>query len=227
MDFKDGGLAILISIFLLAIVGIAFAEVISNSLTSMDDENTLVNETIAIASSIGTTANGDLSGITAIRNSTILTNNTFLEVGIAVADGRGTLENAQVFGISAVNNGTNIMQVSDADFNFTVNGTIFINATWADGDFNVTYTYTPDGLYIPGSNVDFNFTDSGDSIFVNSSTSDGDYLITYTYEPSTFVDDPTSRTIINIVMIFFVIGILLFIIAWFMKSQIREFLDGR
>ena len=75
--------------------------------------------------------------------------------------------------------------------------------------------------------ADFNYTalEFRDGQFhINAShvTAD-DMLINYTYQPSTYVEDSTSKTVLNATLIlFFAVGILLFVIGWFMRNGIMD-----
>ncbi len=77
--------------------------------------------------------------------------------------------------------------------------------------------------------ADFNFTTQGllnGELHVNASfASMANMFINYTYQPATYVEDTISRNILNAtILIFFVVGLLLGVIGWFYRGQVKEFL---
>lgn len=94
---------------------------------------------------------------------------------------------------------------------------VSIQAFWNNTPFIVTVT-----------DADINFTQASGIVLTNVSVADGSYFINYTYQPDTFVDDPTSRTILNAtIILFFALAILIGVIGWFMRSGIQDFLNNR
>ena len=72
--------------------------------------------------------------------------------------------------------------------------------------------------------ADFNWTALTGVVLVPVNVSNGLWNISYTFEPSTYVAQATPRTILNsTILIFFAVGVLLFVIGWFYSGQVKEF----
>ena len=60
---------------------------------------------------------------------------------------------------------------------------------------------------------------SNGSVTLNSGMGDGVYNVTYQFYSSTYVGDGTSRTLIGFIVLFFILGIIAFVIYYLRKSN--------
>lgn len=228
MDFNTkSGLGLIIGIIVLILVGTALIEPLATNLAGMDDLNTVNNESLTIASGTGTSANDDVQTVTRIVNGTITGNVSLSNETVAVASGTGTTAFPGVTAVNFIVNSSGIMvDVTAADFNFTVGGVMLLNTSFGDGNYLVTYDYIPTSIIVNTAAADFNFTSETGVMLFNTSYGDGTYLLTYDYRPNTFVNDTTSRTILNAtILLFFALAVLIAVMGWFMRGGIMDFFN--
>lgn len=207
---------ILVGAFIAIIVGVILIGVITDSIVSLGETNTITNESITITSS-----------------STIITNETIA----SFTSGIGNVEHQGLLSASFFGNATFGTQNADIDIgeeiNFTRGGEITIsggNFSGA-GPYNITYvqenTITGDttnedvtsvaffgnvtiGTQIAGIDVgtEVNFTKPGVITLNPTNFSSGVYNITYTHDGASFVANTTARTLLNLIPLFFALAIL-------------------
>ena len=211
----DKSLGIIVSGFVILLVGIVFLDVIADTIVGNTELSSITNESIAITTTLNT-----------------ITNET-----ITITGGSGATGNSSIRGVTSfgnVTNGTHLAIIRlGIEVNFTKNGTIQVAPNHFDGDgpYNVSYIYTTEAIgnlanddvvglsffgnatnntvlssITLGANV--NFTRPG-VITVDTFPFDaGTYNTSYTYEGDLFVADTQSQALLKIVVLMFVLALI-------------------
>ena len=207
---QENQLNTLIIGFILLIVGIILLTAVSDSINAATELTTATNESIAIANNNLTSTNED----------------------IAILSGSGVTANKDVGGLTFFGNTTlntsSIFINFTTEVNFTQEGAISVVSNFSDGTYNISYFYNiANGTTVNDNviSVDFfgnttintsnsninvgtqvNFTLAGVITVSGLNFSNDTYQITYDYQGDDYVVDSTSRTLLNLIPLFFVIG---------------------
>ncbi len=220
----DKQLGILVSVFIIVTIGIVLLQATADSISETDDTPS-INETIAITSTSFSVANETVT----IASEIAQTGN------ISIVD-------LTFFGNSSVNTNSVSFNIS-LHVNLSRAGEINVDPTsFADGPYNITYTYSSLGVgttandditvvaYFGNSTVhtnlaglaidsDVNWSSESGAIRINTlNFSDGNYEINYTYEGDMYVGNSAARSLLNLIVLFFAIGIMALAYIWVKKG---------
>lgn len=229
-------LGIVIFGFVLIILGIIFLDVIADQIASSTSLTIQTDETITI---------------TADDNSVI--NETFISSGNSNKTDNTVLNNITFFGNATNNTDSNLFNVS-LHVNFTREGNITLDITKfpAATPYNISYTFenntvgTTDNADVTEitffGNGTVNSTVTGITIgtqinvtkatgvvtLASFNFSAANYRIDYVYEGVNYVNDTSSRVILNLIPIFFVIGgVFLVAIGFSLDMGLRDFMNSK
>ncbi len=221
---QAGELNILIVGFILILVGIVLSVALADEINAATQLTTETAESIAIG----------------------FNNVTVTGESIVIAGGTGGVTNADVLGIdffgnSTVNTSSNQINFT-TEVNFTSGGTITVSVNFSAATYLIDYVYnvangsTANDDVITVSffgngtintsnaninvNTHVNFTKAGIITVSGRNFTNDTYSITYGFEGDGFVVDATSRTILDLIPLFYVIGILLVSVGAALKMGI-------
>lgn len=227
MDGKKQ-LGIIIGGFIAILLGIILVDVIADNIEASRSLSNIDNETITISSTDNTATNESI---------------------LISTSGKGQTHNASVVGVTFFGNATNSTHLTDVvqgvEVNYTASGGIIVATdVFSNGTYNISYTYSTAGTgelgqddvtaisYFGNGNTSTAVSglEIGDEVNVTKATgvlsvstlnfTDGDYNVSYTYEGSLYVASSTSRTLLGLIVIFFVIGIVAIAVNLFKKMDI-------
>ena len=201
--------------FILILVGvILFVQLADNifaavTLTSITNEslaitstpNTVINETITIASGVGNTSIISVINITFFGNGTVNTDNPLFNISTEV--------NWTIDGVVTVTT----INFSNGNYNISYIYTTDGTGDTANEDVAAVSFFGSPAINTDMSTISFdaevNFTKPG-VISVNTlNFTDASYNISYTYEGTEYVVDSSSRTILPLTNIFFALAVFL------------------
>ena len=213
----DFSLKPIIMFFVVILIGIVFLSEIADNQVKNTELSAAINESITMTA----------------------TTNTVVNETITITSGTGTTDNTSVRSVTFFGNGTNSTHLADVNItqhvNFSKSGAITISGQRfpADGEYNISYTYTIDvtgntvnddvvslSFFGNGTNNTFqssitigaqvNFTKPG-VITVDSLPFDpGVYNISYQYEGELYVVDTKTHPLLKLLTVFFVLVIFAF-----------------
>lgn len=206
----DGNIGLLISGFIILLVGIALTQVLADNVKGTESSDSVINESITIASTRVTIINESVTpsgGIVRVTNSPIMSITRFgNDTQIAVLGQQ--VNHSKPDKVLVANNFTGTYNISytfakDADGKVATNTELLSITRFGAANISSDIAGITIGTHI-------NFTANSRNVRVSAfNFTDDNYNISYTKEGNLYVANKTSRTLLVLIPLFFVIALVM------------------
>ena len=186
------------------------SDVTEEDITIGSTTNIVINETVTIASGVGTITSNVIN-VTYLGNDTM---NTAVSADVDISIDVNFTRHGDLI--------VNLNNFTDGDYNISYIYLSDAGGATAQDDLssvsyfgNITINTSLSSINI---NTHVNWSRNG-SIAVNTyNFTDGTYQISYKFEDDAYVADSTSRVFLNLIPLFFAIAVMLIMVIWLLKE---------